>query len=109
MTSGKLAKYLKMAKGYRGKAKNCKRTVYNRVDKALEHNYRNRKEKKRDARTLWIQQVNAGVGEHGMSYSNFVHQLNQSKVELNRKVLADMAITEPFSFRAIVELCKASK
>mmetsp|Transcript_11380 Transcript_11380/g.22248 ORF Transcript_11380/g.22248 Transcript_11380/m.22248 type:complete len:109 (-) Transcript_11380:602-928(-) len=108
MTSGKLAKYLTLAKGYRGKSKNCRRTVFNRVDKALEHSYRNRKEKKRDARALWIQQVNAGVREHGMTYSNFMHQLNQTHVELNRKVLADMAISEPFSFRAVVELCKRS-
>lgn len=106
MGGGKTRKYMELAKGFRGKAKNCKRIVYDRVDKALEHSYVNRKLRKRDMRKLWITQVNAGVREYDMSYSVFINKLNTAEIGLNRKVLADMAQHEPLSFRAIIEICK---
>ena len=100
-------KYAKIAKGFYGRGKNVKRVMRNRVEKSLEYAYRDRKVKKRDARKLWTTQLNAGVREHEMRYSEFIHKLQVANVELNRKVLAEVAQAEPYSFRAIVELCKA--
>jgi len=95
-----------MAKGYRGRGKNCVSIATRRVQKGLEHAYKHRKQKKRDFRSMWIQSVNAGVREHGLNYSRFVNQLNISGIDLNRKSLSALAQTEPFSFRAVVEIAK---
>ena len=95
---------LKLAKGFRGRAKNCYRIANNRVQKSLQHAYRGRKEKKRRARALWIQRINAGVRQiepNGASYSWLQGGLAAANVELNRKVLADLAVSEPFSFRCV--------
>ena len=97
---------LKLAKGFRGRAKNCYRIANNRVQKSLQHAYRGRKEKKRRARALWIQRINAGVRQiqpNGASYSWLQGGLAAANVELNRKVLADLAVSEPFSFRCVFD------
>ena len=101
-------KILKMAKGYRGRAKNCFRIAIEKVEKALRYAYRDRKARKRDFRGLWIQRINAGVREHGMVYSKFINGLKIAKFDLDRKVLSDLAIRDKEAFAKIVEKAKAS-
>ncbi|CAM9148612.1 unnamed protein product [Hapterophycus canaliculatus] len=100
-------KLIKMAKGYRGRSKSVFKIAIQKVEKALQQAYRDRKNKKRDFRRLWIERINAGVRQHGMPYSVFISKAKKADVELNRKVLAEMAVTEPYSFRAVVETVKA--
>ena len=99
-------KILKMAKGYRGRAKNCFRIAIEKVEKALQYSYRDRKVRKRDFRALWIQRINAAVREHGMIYSTFINGLKIAKIDLDRKVLSDLAIKEPEVFQEIVAKAK---
>lgn len=99
-------KVLKMAKGYFGRRKNVWTVAKNAVEKAMLYAYRGRKEKKRNFRALWIQRINAGAREHGLSYSKFMGLLHKSGIELNRKVLADLALNHPEAFKAIVEKVK---
>jgi large subunit ribosomal protein L20 len=96
-------KILKLAKGYRGRSKNCYRIALERVEKALQYAYRDRRNRKRDFRALWIQRINAGVREHGLTYSRFVNGLTKAGIEIDRKVLADLAVREPIAFKAIVD------
>jgi large subunit ribosomal protein L20 len=96
-------KVLKLAKGYRGRSKNCYRIALERVEKALQYAYRDRRNRKRDFRALWIQRINAGVREHGLTYSRFVNGLTKAGIEIDRKVLADLAVREPIAFKAIVD------
>ena len=96
-------KILKMAKGYRGRAKNCFRVAIEKVEKALQYSYRDRKVRKRDFRALWIQRINAAVRGEGMIYSKFINGLKLAKIDLDRKVLADLAVKEPEAFKAVVE------
>ena len=103
--SNKVRKVLKMAKGFRGRSKNNFRLAVRRVQKGLQYAYRDRRQKKRNVRKLWIQQVNAGVRAYGTSYSEFVHGLKVSNIELDRKVLADMAANEPYSFKSVHDVC----
>ena len=100
-------KYLKMAKGYRGARRKLYRTARETVERSLVYAYRDRKAKKREFRKLWIQRINAAVREHGMSYSRFMHGLSQAGVEVNRKMLADMAVREKDGFAKLVELAKS--
>ncbi len=102
-------KILKMAKGYWGRRKNVFTVAKNSVEKALVYAYRDRKAKKRHFRALWIQRINAAVRQHGMSYSQFIGLLNKSDLDINRKVLADLAMNEPAAFNAIVERLKVSR
>lgn len=104
--SKKHKRIIKMAKGYRGRANRCFRIAIRRVEKALQYAYRDRKVKRREMRKLWIQRLNAGVRQHGISYSKFIPALHKSGVILNRKVLADIASNEPFSFKAVVDVVK---
>ncbi len=97
---------LKMAKGYFGRRKNVWTVAKNAVEKGLVYAYRDRKAKKREFRALWIQRINAGAREYGMSYSQFMGKLKAANVELNRKVLADLAMNNPEAFKAIVEKVK---
>ena len=128
MATKKHKRIIKMAKGYRGRAKNTFRAAIRRVEKGLQYAYRDRKVKKRNFRKLWIERVNAGVRQHGMSYSRFIHAMTKmnngtnvdkddnddkegkndsgKKILLNRKVLADLAANEPFSFKAVVDVVK---
>jgi large subunit ribosomal protein L20 len=99
-------KILKLAKGYWGRRKNVWTVAKNAVEKGLVYAYRDRKQKKRDFRALWIQRINAASREHGMSYSQFIGKLNKSGVELNRKVLADLAMNDPKAFKAVVDTLK---
>ena len=96
-------KILKLAKGYRGRSKNCYRIALQRVEKALQYAYRDRRNRKRDFRGLWIQRINAGAREHGLTYSKFVNGLIKAGIEIDRKVLADLAVHEPAAFKTIVE------
>jgi len=102
----KRKKILKMAKGYWGRKKNVWTVAKNQVEKGLQFAYRDRKAKKREFRKLWIQRINAGARLHGMSYSQFMGKLGQSGIELNRKVLADLAMNHPEAFKAVVEKVK---
>lgn len=146
MASKKHKRIIKMAKGYRGRSKNTFRAAIRRVEKGLQYAYRDRKTKKRNFRKLWIERINAGVRQHGMSYSKFInamatmgngHVNNANAIEngsnddsdtdifedieereemdkmpqegqmiLNRKMLADLAANEPFSFKAVVDVVK---
>eukprot|EP00469_Lotharella_globosa_P011458 CAMPEP_0167777406 /NCGR_PEP_ID=MMETSP0111_2-20121227/3679_1 /TAXON_ID=91324 /ORGANISM="Lotharella globosa, Strain CCCM811" /LENGTH=145 /DNA_ID=CAMNT_0007667593 /DNA_START=43 /DNA_END=480 /DNA_ORIENTATION=- len=92
----------KFAKGFRGRAKNCVRIARNRVEKALQHSYRGRKQKKRDAREAWIMQVNAGCTQYGVSYNTLISGMKVANIELNRKMLAELAQNEPLSFQSII-------
>lgn len=99
-------KVLKQAKGYFGRRKNVWTVAKNAVDKAMLYAYRDRKAKKRNFRALWIMRINAGARMHGMSYSQFMGKLSASGMELNRKVLADLAMNHPEAFKAIVDKVK---
>ena len=99
-------KILKKAKGFFGRRKNVYTVAKNAVEKALSYSYRDRKVKKRNFRALWIQRINAGAREHGMSYSQFMGLIKKSNIDLNRKVLADLAMNEPEVFKSIVEKIK---
>ena len=99
----KRKKILKQAKGYFGRRKNVWTVAKNAVEKALQYSYIHRKTKKREIRSLWIQRINAAVRDSGLSYSDFMNKLKKAKVELNRKVLADIAMNDPESFKQIVK------
>ncbi|WP_286756831.1 50S ribosomal protein L20 [Roseivirga sp. UBA838] len=94
---------LKLAKGYWGRRKNVWTVAKNAVEKGLTYSYRDRKAKKREFRKLWIQRINAGAREHGMSYSQLMGKIGKSGIELNRKVLADLAMNHPEAFKAVVD------
>ncbi len=96
-------KILKQAKGYFGRRKNVYTVAKNAVDKAMLYSYRDRKNNKRNFRSLWIQRINAGAREHGMSYSQFMGKVKANNIELNRKVLADLAMNHPEAFKAIID------
>jgi len=99
-------KVLKQAKGYFGRRKNVWTVAKNAVDKAMLYSYRDRRAKKRNFRSLWITRINAGARQHGMSYSQFMGSIKNSGIELNRKVLADLAMNHPEAFAAIVKQVK---
>ena len=99
-------KVLKLAKGYFGRRKNVHTVAKNAVDKGLQYAYRDRRQKKRNFRTLWIQRINAGARLHGMSYSEFMGKINSKGIELNRKTLADLAMNHPDAFKAVVDSLK---
>ena len=99
-------KVLKLAKGYYGRNKNCYRIAKERVEKAGQYNYRDRRVRRRAFRSLWIVRLNAAVREMGLKYSTFIDKLNKAGIVLNRKVLANIAITEPEAFKTIVEKVK---
>jgi large subunit ribosomal protein L20 len=96
-------KILKQAKGYFGRRKNVYTVAKNAVERGMQYAYEGRKQKKRNFRSLWIQRINAGVREHGMSYSEFMGKANAKGIKLNRKVLADLAMNHPEAFKAIVD------
>lgn len=97
---------LKQTKGYFGRRKNVWTVAKNAHEKALQYAYTGRKQKKRNFRSLWIQRINAGVRDHGMSYSEFMGKVNKNGIALNRKVLADLAMNHPEAFKAVVEKVK---
>lgn len=99
-------KVMKLAKGYFGRRKNVWTVAKNAVEKGLGYAYRDRRAKKRDFRGLWIQRINAGARINGLSYSALMGALKKSGIELNRKVLADLAMNHPEAFAAVVEQVK---
>jgi len=101
-------KILKLAKGYRGRSKNNFRLAIERVEKGLQYAYRDRRNKKRTFRRLWIQRINAGAREHGLTYSQFMNGLSRTGIELDRKVLSELATREPEAFKSLVEQAQAA-
>lgn len=97
---------LKLAKGYFGRRKNVWTVAKNAIEKGLAYAYRDRKAKKREFRSLWIARINAAVRQEGLSYSQFIHKLDQANLNLNRKVLADLAMNHPEAFKAVVNKVK---
>ncbi|MGI4752872.1 MAG: 50S ribosomal protein L20 [Janthinobacterium lividum] len=110
--SGKISKtrhkkILKFAKGYRGRASTCFRVAIEKVEKGLQYAYRDRRNRKRDFRGLWIQRINAAVREHGLVYSQFMGALKKAQIDIDRKVLAELAVNNNEGFASIVEQAKA--
>ncbi|WKZ58121.1 MAG: 50S ribosomal protein L20 [Cyclobacteriaceae bacterium] len=102
----KRKRILKLAKGFFGRKKNVWTVAKNAVEKGLVYAYRDRKQKKREYRAIWITRINAGVREHGMSYSQFMGKLKTAGIDLNRKVLADLAMNHREAFDAVVKKVK---
>jgi large subunit ribosomal protein L20 len=101
-------KILGLAKGYRGRSHNCFRIAIEKVEKALQYAYRDRRNRKRQFRALWIQRINAGARLHGLTYSQLINGLAKAKVEVDRKMLADMAARDPGAFKQIVASAQAA-
>ncbi len=99
-------KVLKQAKGYRGAKSKLIKTAMESVDKALQYAYRDRRQKKRDFRKLWITRINAAVRQNGMNYSTFMSGLKRNNVELDRKVLADLAVHDPDAIKDLVKIAQ---
>ncbi|MFM7195690.1 MAG: 50S ribosomal protein L20 [Bacteroidota bacterium] len=102
----KRKKTLKLAKGYFGRGKNVWTVAKNKIEKGLGYAYRDRKARKRDFRALWIQRINAGARQFGLSYSELMGKLSKAGIDLNRKVLADLAMNHPQAFEAVVNKVK---
>jgi len=96
-------KILKLAKGYRGRSNSSFRVAIERVEKALQYAYRDRRVRKRNFRSLWIQRINAGAREHGLTYSQFMNGMKKAGIEIDRKVLSDLAIREPAAFAELAK------
>jgi large subunit ribosomal protein L20 len=101
-------KVLKQAKGYYGRRKNTIRVAKQAVEKAMQYAYRDRKVRKRNFRALWIQRINAAAREHGLTYGRFIHGLNVAGIEIDRKVLSDIAINDGPAFKALVDQAQAA-
>ena len=102
-------KIIKQAKGYRGRSKNVFRIAIEKVEKGLQYAYRYRRTKKRNFRSLWIQRINAGAREHGMSYSQFINGIKKAEIDIDRKILADIAKNNPTTFKFIVDKIRQTK
>ena len=96
-------KVIKRAKGYYGRRKNVFRVAVQAVERGMQYAYRDRKKRKSDFRGLWIQRINAGVRLHGLTYSQFISGLKKSSIEIDRKILADLAVNQPEAFKALVD------
>jgi len=96
-------KILKRAKGYYGRRKNVFRVAVQAVERGMQYAYRDRRKRKSDFRGLWIQRINAGVRMHGMTYSQFINGLKKATIEIDRKILAELAVNQPKAFKALVE------
>ena len=101
-------KVIKQAKGYRGRSNNVYRIALERVEKALQYAYRDRRTRKRSFRSLWIQRINAGAREHGLTYSQFMNGIKRAGIEIDRKVLADLAVREPAAFKSLADQADAA-
>jgi large subunit ribosomal protein L20 len=107
-THARHKKVIKQAKGYQGRGRNVYRVAIERVEKALQYAYRDRRVRKRTFRGLWIQRINAGAREHGLTYSQLMNGLKKAGVELDRKVLSDLAVREPAAFKSLVDQAQAA-
>ena len=101
-------KVLKRARGYRERNRTSYRVAIEKVEKGLQYAYRDRRNRKRNFRALWIQRINAGARQHGLTYSQFMNGVKQAGIEIDRKVLADLAVREPDAFKAIVDQAQAA-
>ncbi len=101
-------KVLKQARGFYGRRKNTIRIAKQAVEKSLQYAYRDRKNRKRNFRALWVQRINAAVREHGLTYGRFIDGLNKANIEIDRKVLSDLAIHEPAAFAELVAKAKVA-
>lgn len=101
-------KIIKLARGYRGRGKNVFRVAVQRLEKGWQYAYRDRRVKKRTFRALWIQRINAGARQHGLTYSQFMNGVKKATIGLDRKILADLAAREPQSFAAVVAQAKSA-
>ncbi len=101
-------KILKLAKGYRESNSKLYRIALEKVEKGLQYAYRDRRKKKSNFRALWIQRINAGVREYGLTYSKFMNGLRKTGIEMDRKILADLAMNQPAAFAKVVEQVKAA-
>ena len=101
-------KILKLAKGYRGRSKDAFRIAIEKVEKGLRYAYRDRRNKKRTFRSLWIQRINAGVRAEGLTYSEFMNGIKRAGITIDRKVLADIAMHEPDSFKLLIDQAQAA-
>jgi large subunit ribosomal protein L20 len=101
-------KVLKAAKGYYGRRKNTIRIAKQAVEKAMQYNYRDRKNRKRTFRALWIQRINAAVREHGLTYGRFMHGLGKAGIEVDRKMLADLAVHDAAGFKSLCDKASAA-
>ncbi len=99
-------KILKLAKGYRGRSHNCYRVALERVEKALRYAYRDRRNKKRDFRSLWIQRINAASRAHGLTYARFMDGVHKAGIMVDRKVLAELAVNDAAAFKAVFDQAK---
>ena len=107
-THARHKKVLDLAKGYRGRGSTAYRVAIEKVEKALRYAYRDRRNKKRAFRGLWIQRINAAVREHGLTYSKFMNGILKAGIEVDRKVMADLAAREPAAFKALVDQAQAA-
>ena len=107
-THARHKKILDLAKGYRGRGSTAYRIAIEKVEKALRYAYRDRRNRKRDFRALWIQRINAGAREHGLTYSQFMHGIKLAGLDLDRKMLSDIAVREPEAFQAIAITARAA-
>ncbi len=107
-THARHRKIIKAAKGYYGRRKNTFRAANQAVEKAGQYAYRDRKTRKRNFRSLWIQRINAAAREHGLTYGRFINGLGRAGIEVDRKVLADLAVREPGAFKALVDKAQAA-
>ena len=103
VTKKRHKKIYKLAKGYRGRSKNCYRVAIEKVEKALQYAYRDRRNKKRDFRALWIQRINAAVRAYGITYSKFMGALKSLEIDMDRKILAELAVSNSEDFKLIVD------
>tara|TARA_B100001250_G_C19453296_1_gene636962 strand:+ start:304 stop:657 length:354 start_codon:yes stop_codon:yes gene_type:complete len=102
-------KVLKKAKGYYGRRKNVFRVAVQAVERGLQYAYRDRKRRKTDFRGLWIQRINAGARMHGMTYSQFINGLKKATIEIDRKILAELAVNQPEAFKALIEKAQSAR
>ncbi len=107
-THARHRKIVKMGRGYRGRAKNVFRVAIEKIEKALRYAYRDRRMRKRTFRRLWIQRINAGARQHGMTYSRFMSGLAKAGIDIDRKILSDLAVKEPEAFKALVDQAGAA-
>ncbi len=107
-THARHKKIIELAKGSRGRSKNTFRAANQRVEKNLQYAYRDRRTRKRNFRALWIQRINAGAREHGLTYSQFMNGVHKAGIEIDRKIMSDLAVREPAAFKAIVDQARAA-
>ena len=106
-THARHKKVLKLSKGFVGRSSKCFRSAIERLEKSMQHAYRDRRNKKRDLRELWIVRINAAAREHGLKYSQLIHGLNKASISIDRKILSELAVNDKTAFAAIVDRVKA--